>query len=110
MIDGVVDQLTEAMHRVRAAEPEQELDGAAADVVALNELITAATHETASEMGFVLATGASGSPVFELNCEVDGDAIVIRTVLPSVRIPGIGTQVTVVEDENTPDRYLYVGP
>lgn len=55
MIDGVVDQLTDVMHRVRATEPEQKLDCAAADVVALNELITAATHETASEMGFALA-------------------------------------------------------
>jgi hypothetical protein len=207
VIDGVVDQLTEAMHRVSSAEPEQELDGAAPDVAALNELITAATHETASGIAFALAdiralqarlrlreafpeftdnqfdtivnqgspashrarelhvaynalpstvvkalrridsrrdvkraaredfagvrlaaegaptrkatltavtitgaTGASGSPVFELHCDLDGDAIVVRTVLPSVRVPGIGGQVTIVERGDGPGRYLYVGP
>jgi hypothetical protein len=178
------------MHRVSAAQPEQELDGAAPDVVALNELITAATHETASAIGFALedicsaatssssdeesasqrvrelhvaynallsavvkalrridtrrdvkraaredfagvrlaaegaptrkatltavtitgATGASGSPVFELHCDLDGDAIIIRTVLASVRVPGIGGQVTIVERGDGPGHYLYVGP
>ena len=215
------------MHRVSAAEPEQELDGAASDVVTLNELISAATHETASTMSFLLAdiralrsrlrlretfaeftddqfdtivnhgwslslvndicraatvstsdekmvsrrihdllaaynalpstvvktlrgidsrrdikraaqedfvgirlasdgmptrkatltevvitgvTSASGFPVFELHCELDGHAIVIRTVLPSVRVPGIGKQVTVVEHPGTPGSYLYVSP
>jgi hypothetical protein len=55
MIDRLVDQLTEAMHCVSAAQPDQEIDGAAPDVYLLNDLIAAATHETASTIGFLLA-------------------------------------------------------
>jgi hypothetical protein len=190
VIDSVVDQLTDAMRRVSAAAPEQELDGAAPDVVTLNELISVATHETASTIAFLLGdiralqsrlrlreafaeftddqfdiivsqgwsldlvnvlpsavikalggndsrrdikraaqedfvgirlaadgmptrkailtevaitgeTSARGLPVFELHFELDGDVIVIRTVLPSRRVPRIGKQVTVVEQKRT---------
>lgn len=54
VIGRLVDQLTDAMHRVSAAEPDEEIDGAATDVYLLNDLIASATHEMASTIGLLL--------------------------------------------------------